>query len=302
MSVADQNAIIAVLRRDRPASAPDWTIAALAPAAGLKKQACRDAVQALRYQGKMEWASFALTPSMMIADAAGAAPPDPAARGWIDPADADRLRSEVRDYLERTGMALNTFSNRATNSTQIAAFMRGEGRVGINPARNARDFMARYPDGVAARKGVSHQRGFAVDDAQAAVARSAREAIDTEAADIAARADAVTRSRELQRQAALEAEKAGANRFAARRQGTRGLSTLTGGPNHRQSVEAVQSALAETPADAARALQRRWPAVWQAVLITARAQETTPMAMMIDAIETGLAAIEHLAGNQEEAA
>lgn len=323
MSTADQNAIIAVLRRDRPETAPDWTIAALAAAAGLKKQACRDAVQALRYQGKMEFTALALKPSMMIdtgdattddaapiADLAAdlavvervAALPAPRAQGtraWLRGDDLAQLQADVAAYLARTGMAPSTFSNRATGDNSFVTRLNA-GRAGIATEAKVRAFMVEHPEGLARRKARMPGSGFPVDVADARIIQAAVAARDAEAAAaITARADAVARLREIARQAALEAEAAGNNRRrAGQLSGTlNAVARFVPTP-----VEAVQSALAETPADAARALQRRWPAVWQAVLITARAQGATPMAMMIDAIETGLAAIEQLGSNQEEAA
>lgn len=333
MSFADQNAVIAVLRRDRLETAPDWTITALAAASGLKKQACRDAVQALRYQGKMEFAALALKPSMMIdvrpvtrvaaigagraarrdaaplAELAGelavvervaALPAAPAqgARAWLRGDDLARLQADVAAYLARTGMAPSTFSNRATGDNSFVTRLNA-GRAGIATEAKVRAFMAEYPEGLAQRKARMPGSGFPVDAADARIIQAAVAARDDEAAAIAARADGVARSREIARQAALEAEAAGNNRRrAGQLSGTwNAVARFVPTP-----VEAVQSALAETPADAARALQRRWPDVWQAVLITARAQGATPMAMMIDAIETGLAAIEQFGSNQEEAA
>lgn len=52
--------------------------------------------------------------------------------------------------------------------------------------------------------------------------------------------------------------------------------------------ELVASALLETPSDLVRHVAVRWPTVWQAVLLRARADEKPPGAALLAAIERGL--------------
>ncbi|MGN5374609.1 hypothetical protein [Sphingomonas hankookensis] len=53
-------------------------------------------------------------------------------------------------------------------------------------------------------------------------------------------------------------------------------------------AELVASALLETPSDLVRHVAVRWPVVWQAVLLRARADEKPPGATLLAAIERGL--------------
>lgn len=64
---AAQKRIVAALRQQRPDGG--WTASKLRTAAGLDKATFQDAVRALRNTGKMEFAGFALSPSM-LADSA----------------------------------------------------------------------------------------------------------------------------------------------------------------------------------------------------------------------------------------
>lgn len=52
----------------------------------------------------------------------------------------------------------------------------------------------------------------------------------------------------------------------------------------------VQESLVDGPGDAIRAIQRRWPDLWSRVVETARSQGALPGAVMVEAIEKGLAA------------
>lgn len=53
-------------------------------------------------------------------------------------------------------------------------------------------------------------------------------------------------------------------------------------------AELVASALLETPSDLVRHVAVRWPQVWQAVLVRARADGTPPGATLLAVIERGL--------------
>ncbi len=54
-------------------------------------------------------------------------------------------------------------------------------------------------------------------------------------------------------------------------------------------AELVASALLETPSDLVRHVAVRWPQVWQAVLLRARADGKPPGATLLAMIERGLA-------------
>lgn len=68
----------------------------------------------------------------------------------------------------------------------------------------------------------------------------------------------------------------------------RGTATAMTVATKATPAELVASALVETPSDLIRHVAVRWPAVWQAVLLRARADAKPPGATLLAAIERGL--------------
>lgn len=102
---AAQRKIVAVLRGQQPDDG--WTASKLRVACGLDKTAFQDAVRALRNTGKMEFAGFALSPSML----AEAAPVDAGAVASV--AESVKLEAEAMGSNRRAARTLGNVGSGA---------------------------------------------------------------------------------------------------------------------------------------------------------------------------------------------
>ena len=59
-------------------------------------------------------------------------------------------------------------------------------------------------------------------------------------------------------------------------------------PMPRTMVETIAGAVVDTPGDLIAMVRRRWPQLWDGVVVQARAEQVTPGAMLFTVIERGL--------------
>ena len=258
----------------------------LARLAGLSAPKVHAALRSLRRNGKIGFDDYRLSRSM-IAKYAGTVTAEPLAEAAVDP--RDPLAVQLQAWMDQAGWTFEAVwravdrlgSHNGPGHTQIKNFLRGTQDIEGSRHRGLIEQLMRdYPepgpfadwqyDRIAERQAIAEQER----DAQ-------RAAIDRRAEEGAARQRAAT---------AKDAEARASVRAAARK---------TTGSRHSLPIEAIrdlapsaaemiQTLGCESPGDAGRILQRRWPQVWRALVIAARADGVNPVVLMVRSIEAGL--------------
>jgi hypothetical protein len=170
--------------------------------------------------------------------------------------EAQGLLEECQAYIGAIGLAPSTFGYRSCKRASLITDL----KIGMRPTRRTaerlRAWMTAHPLGT-------------LDEMHALDAASGRAAKDAEAAALDARRAETIAAREDH------------VRRCARREAEAARPSLGG---------AVQEKFFEGPGDAIRVIRARWPDLWSRVVEAARAQGALPGAVMVEAIERGLAA------------
>ncbi|MEV5033660.1 hypothetical protein MRBLMC3_002897 [Sphingobium sp. LMC3-1-1.1] len=303
-----QAKIVAVLREQHPSAG--WTASKLRVATGLDKATFQDALRVLRNTGKICFAGFDLSPSMLERDVPVLVPPPSDLVALLDGdafLHAERCLASGRGAPLRSGEAMALLqaiegwcARNLVAETRVGewlfrhagfvALLRKRLTVRSVPALMVRALMARWPDGMGDED----------------VAQARRVALGEEAASMQARSIAAAPARAVRPVAAAvnaEAAAIGVNRMAARVTGGGGLTrgavdaALTG---LSIGAQIQHAALSDDQLAAAQIARSQWSDLWDRLCLSAAAAGERPVQAMRRLIEAGLW-VEQLDGEEEAA-
>ncbi|MES2987646.1 MAG: DNA-binding domain-containing protein [Pseudomonadota bacterium] len=250
--------IVAVLRSGKRAA---WTLRELSNDTELTAPQVRDAVQSLRWSGKMDFESLTLTPSMLGALPLVAA--IPASEAVV----AEPVAITVAPAFVA---ARKTRTDPLVWARFLEDYLRPEGPSLLASYQRTHDWAA--------------EKGLPIAGIQAFRNRVHSDKIEQPKPTIADRID------RLRSDVAEEARGRVTSRAVAGRIG------LTSNDLVLTPAEEVTVGLAETVQDAMVAISRRWPGTLQRLIETARRYEARPGLFLAQAVEAGLDALEQRAG------
>ncbi|UZW55533.1 hypothetical protein NUH86_01640 [Sphingobium sp. JS3065] len=286
-----QAQIVSVLRKQQPHGG--WTASTLRVATGLDKASFQDALRGLRNSGKVAFAGFELSPSMLEQDPeadSGAVSGDipsllagdaflhadrclAAGRGAaLSRDEAAALLAEIERWCVRNIMAEVEIGHWLFRHPGFVALLRKRLTVRAVPAAMVRAMMARWPDGMA--------------EEDVAAARAAVLAI--EAGAMRERSIALAPALPVAISVKAEAEAMGANRQAARTIGMRAGQVDAAVTGLTIGGKIQHAALSDDQVAAAQLARTQWSDLWARLCDSAVAAGERPVQAMRRLIEAGL--------------